>query len=166
MAEYAHIAVGAMLVVSLFFGGWQIPFFDFMEPNIGHIFKYGLPIVAFIAIVFVAILSGQAKRSNWEDLRDYEPLLFGILLVFGGIFLGGISFVGLADKINGDGLKILVAVLQVVTFLIKTLFFCWLFIWVRWTLPRFRYDQLMRLGWKIMIPLALLNIIVTSLFIR
>jgi NADH-quinone oxidoreductase subunit H len=92
--------------------------------------------------------------------------LFGILLVFGGIFLGGISFVGLADKINGDGLKILVAVLQVVTFLIKTLFFCWLFIWVRWTLPRFRYDQLMRLGWKIMIPLALLNIIVTSLFIR
>jgi len=50
-------------------------------------------------------------------------------------------------------------------FLIKLLFFYWLFIWVRWTLPRFRYDQLMRLGWKTLIPLAFLNIFVTGLVI-
>jgi NADH-quinone oxidoreductase subunit H len=41
-------------------------------------------------------------------------------------------------------------------------FFLFLFIWVRWTFPRFRYDQLMKLGWKVMLPLALFNIFVTA----
>ncbi|HRB55810.1 MAG TPA: NADH-quinone oxidoreductase subunit H [Ferruginibacter sp.] len=40
--------------------------------------------------------------------------------------------------------------------------FIFLFMWVRWTIPRFRYDQLMRLGWRILIPLALFNMLVTG----
>jgi NADH-quinone oxidoreductase subunit H len=44
----------------------------------------------------------------------------------------------------------------------KIFFFVFLFMWIRWTLPRFRYDQLMRLGWKAMIPLALLNMLATG----
>ncbi len=47
----------------------------------------------------------------------------------------------------------------------KIFFFIFLFIWIRWTLPRFRYDQLMNLGWKVLIPLAVLNIILTGVFI-
>ena len=54
-------------------------------------------------------------------------------------------------------------VAQVSAFVFKTLVWCWVFIWVRWTLPRFRYDQLMRLGWKAMIPLSLVNILLTGL---
>jgi NADH-quinone oxidoreductase subunit H len=50
----------------------------------------------------------------------------------------------------------------VIVLVLKFAFFFWLFIWVRWTLPRFRYDQLMKLGWKVMLPLALLNIGVTG----
>lgn len=56
------------------------------------------------------------------------------------------------------------AVLQMTTFLAKILFFCFLFVWVRWTLPRFRYDQLMSFGWRVMLPLALLNILATGGF--
>lgn len=48
----------------------------------------------------------------------------------------------------------------------KILFFLWIFIWVRWTVPRFRYDQLMDLGWKTMLPWALANTIVTAIFIH
>ena len=44
----------------------------------------------------------------------------------------------------------------------KAVFFCWLFVWVRWTLPRFRYDQLMKMGWKALLPLALVNLLVTG----
>ncbi|AXR67061.1 NADH-quinone oxidoreductase subunit NuoH [Leptospira mayottensis] len=51
-------------------------------------------------------------------------------------------------------------------FLGKVLFFTFLFVWVRWTLPRFRYDQLMSLGWKKLIPWAVLNILVASLYIQ
>ncbi|GBD39003.1 NADH-quinone oxidoreductase subunit H [bacterium HR37] len=47
-------------------------------------------------------------------------------------------------------------------FIGKVFFLLFLFIWVRWTIPRFRYDQVMRLGWKVLFPLAVLNIIVTS----
>jgi NADH-quinone oxidoreductase subunit H len=61
--------------------------------------------------------------------------------------------------------SILTALILHVVFLLKVVFFLWLFIWVRWTLPRFRYDQLMDLGWKTMLPWALGNTIVTALVI-
>ncbi|MBN8833395.1 MAG: NADH-quinone oxidoreductase subunit H [Niastella sp. SCN 39-18] len=54
------------------------------------------------------------------------------------------------------------AILGVVAFFIKIACFLFLFIWVRWTIPRFRYDQLMHLGWRVMIPLALFNMMATG----
>ncbi|MCR6721432.1 MAG: NADH-quinone oxidoreductase subunit H [Chitinophagaceae bacterium] len=47
--------------------------------------------------------------------------------------------------------------------LMKAFFFVFVFMWIRWTIPRFRYDQLMKLGWTRLIPLALLNLILTAL---
>src|SRR5688500_16626940 len=58
-----------------------------------------------------------------------------------------------------------VVLLQVGAFILKVLFFCWLQILLRWSLPRFRYDQVMRLGWKMLLPLALLNVMVTAVVI-
>ncbi|HWP58768.1 MAG TPA: complex I subunit 1 family protein [Candidatus Acidoferrales bacterium] len=58
-----------------------------------------------------------------------------------------------------------VVALQVGAFLLKLIFFCWLFILLRWTLPRFRYDQVMRLGWKMLLPLALANLVVTAIWL-
>jgi NADH-quinone oxidoreductase subunit H len=49
--------------------------------------------------------------------------------------------------------------LSVACFLFKMLFFAWVFVWIRWTLPRFRYDQLMHLGWKVMLPLSMTNLV-------
>ena len=62
----------------------------------------------------------------------------------------------------GEWLRVL---LEMGAFLSKMVFFMWLFVWVRWTLPRFRYDQLMDLGWKVMLPLSLVNIFVTGILI-
>lgn len=56
-----------------------------------------------------------------------------------------------------------VVLLQFAAFAFKVVFFCWFLLLIRWTLPRFRYDQLMRLGWKIMLPLSVLNIFVTAI---
>jgi NADH-quinone oxidoreductase subunit H len=55
-----------------------------------------------------------------------------------------------------------VTLLQVVAFAMKVFCSCWFLLLIRWTLPRFRYDQLMRLGWKLMLPVSVLNIFVTG----
>jgi NADH-quinone oxidoreductase subunit H len=60
---------------------------------------------------------------------------------------------------------VIAALIVHVFLLVKILFFLWVFIWVRWTLPRFRYDQLMDLGWKSMLPWALFNTILTAVWL-
>ncbi len=74
------------------------------------------------------------------------------------LFFGGWD-VPLLDE---GSLGIVGTIISVLSFIMKMAFFLFLFIWVRWTFPRFRYDQLMRLGWKVLLPLALVNIFLTA----
>ncbi len=74
------------------------------------------------------------------------------------LYLGGWDF----PYVNESALGLWGVLLSVVAFTGKTAFFLFLYLWVRWTLPRFRFDQLMGLGWKVLLPLALLNIVLTG----
>jgi NADH-quinone oxidoreductase subunit H len=58
-----------------------------------------------------------------------------------------------------------VAGLEAVSFFLKIVIFIFFFMWVRWTVPRFRYDQLMKLGWNVLIPLAIANMLLTGFFV-
>jgi len=69
------------------------------------------------------------------------------------MFFGGWSFFGLTDH---------VPVLSLLVFVIKVAVFLFFFIWLRATLPRIRYDHLMRLGWQTLLPLAVLNVVITA----
>jgi NADH-quinone oxidoreductase subunit H len=79
------------------------------------------------------------------------------------LFLGGwtLPFAGLNETATSLGMGLL----QVGIFIGKLLLFMGLFIWVRWMLPRFRYDQLMDIGWKRFVPLAIANIVVTAIYL-
>ena len=100
LAEYVNFFVASFVIVTLFFGGYLIPF---------------------------------------------EPLF--------------------ADWFYDSGLGWLLTILQILSFLVKVAFFAFLFIWVRWTLPRFKYNQLMVLGWKYLLPLALANALVIAIIV-
>jgi NADH-quinone oxidoreductase subunit H len=86
--------------------------------------------------------------------------------VMASLFFGGydIPFVNDAALLEKVGTNWMAAIHAGMLF-VKIAFFLFLFMWVRWTLPRFRYDQLMRLGWKILIPLALFNMLLTGALI-
>ncbi|MDR0927804.1 MAG: NADH-quinone oxidoreductase subunit NuoH [Ignavibacteria bacterium] len=94
LSEYANVAASSVIIVILFFGGWQIPYLQ--------------------------------------------------------------EFTGLEDG------SVLLALIQIGTTILKVIFFIFLIIWIRWTLPRFRYDQLMHLGWYVLLPLSLINLVVTA----
>ncbi|MEM1126368.1 MAG: NADH-quinone oxidoreductase subunit NuoH [Bacteroidota bacterium] len=98
LAEYVNFFVASFLIVTLFFGGYLIPF---------------------------------------------EPFF--------------------ADAFYDNGLGWLLAIFQMGALLIKVGFFAFLFIWVRWTLPRFKYNQLMNMGWKWLLPISIANALVVAL---
>lgn len=92
-------------------------------------------------------------------LAEYANVIISSAMIT-TIYLGGWQFPYLQDL----GLPpMAVSILQVLTFIFKVIALVFFFIWVRWTIPRFRYDQLMNLGWKIMLPLGIANLVVTAI---
>jgi len=81
--------------------------------------------------------------------------------VLATLYFGGYNYPGMHLISNPN----LAAAIGVAAMFTKILLFIFFFIWVRWTVPRFRYDQLMKLGWNILFPLAILNVVITGLVI-
>lgn len=118
------------------------------------------------------------NELNFGYHQEYSSMKLGLYLfaeyvnmfissaVVSTLFFGGydIPFVNEATLALSIGANT-VALLGFAALFAKILFFLFLFIWVRWTIPRFRYDQLMALGWKKLIPLALANMLITAVVI-
>ncbi|UQD55745.1 NADH-quinone oxidoreductase subunit NuoH [Flavobacterium sp. K5-23] len=80
------------------------------------------------------------------------------------LFFGGYNYPGMAWAVENWGVNI-ANVIGIGVLFTKICGFIFIFMWVRWTIPRFRYDQLMHLGWRILIPLSIFNIIITGIVI-
>lgn len=100
-----------------------------------------------------------AMKMGFFLFSEYVNL-FIASTVIAAFFLGGYNFPGM-DYFSGNTL----ALLCVAVFFLKIVLVIFTFMWIRWTLPRFRYDQLMRLGWKKLIPIALINLVITAVVI-
>ena len=123
-------------------------------------------------------LSEADSELNMGYHLEYSSMKLGFYLfaeyvnmfissaVMATIFWGGYDIPFLNDARFGlqHGQNLL-AILEVLCLFLKISLFIFFFMWVRWTIPRFRYDQLMNLGWKAMIPLAILNMVVTGFLV-
>jgi NADH-quinone oxidoreductase subunit H len=98
----------------------------------------------FAEVVLVAMLATTFFFGGWQVPWLYRD----------GFHIPGGAHLGLPNLI--------VALLEFIAFWVKVVILCWLQILIRWTLPRFRYDQLMRLGWKGLVPIGLANLVVTA----
>lgn len=164
VGEYVAMSASSALIVTLFFGGYHLPYLN------TEVLKSNMPLVLsfiVIALPLVSYLFAKwiGKNNHWKEEgnirnRESKILIQGILVInVGIIFLLGIF---LREGLGDDGVNIATAVIQIATFAIKLLLMNFVFVWVRWTLPRFRYDQLQDLGWKVLMPLAIINILVTA----
>ncbi|MFZ4542522.1 MAG: NADH-quinone oxidoreductase subunit NuoH [Saprospiraceae bacterium] len=90
--------------------------------------------------------------------------MFNSGAIMASLFWGGYNLPFASFFTDLVGQNWILSLIQFLFFFGKILFFIFLFMWVRWTLPRFRYDQLMTLGWKILLPISILNIVATGLF--
>jgi NADH-quinone oxidoreductase subunit H len=154
--------------------------------------KWGVLLQPLGFVVFFFAALAETKRVPF-DMPEGESEIIGFFTEYGGLkwglfmmtdfmeiiivsallttlFFGGWQVPWLAaDGFHwpwGGGRALphgVVVLLQLLAFNIKIVFFCWLQILIRWTYPRFRYDQVMDLGWKVLIPLSLLNIVGTGI---
>jgi NADH-quinone oxidoreductase subunit H len=113
------------------------------------------------------------NELNFGYHQEYSSMKLGFYLfaeyinmfissvVMATLFFGGYDIPFVNEASWGIGQNWL-AIIGFLVILAKAFFFLFVFIWIRWTIPRFRYDQLMNLGWKKLIPLALFNMVVTA----
>ena len=166
MGEYVAMFTSSALIVTLYFGGFQIPWLS-TETLINHARAISLLLMVLIPVFafFFAQWMAKNNKSHYPRVDDprvheahiYTKILWGVVAA-----IEIILFIYLITVSGGVADRILVTILQILTFLVKTTLMCFVYVWVRWTLPRFRYDQLQKLGWQTLLPLSLLNIFITS----
>jgi len=143
LAEYANIFVVCSVAVTLFWGGWLRPF-----PSV-HWLEIPLN-VAFPVVLFVG--SGALTLPMVKKLKDpmQQKVLVVVALLL--VFLGVLFIIPLVNH----------AVIGLFWFLLKVFLIIYLLIWFRGTFPRFRYDQLMNIGWKIAIPVGMAAVLINA----
>ena len=105
----------------------------------------------------------SSMRMGFYLFAEYASMFISSTII-AVLYFGGYNYPGMDWAVENWGVNI-GNVIGIFVLFAKICFFIFFFMWVRWTIPRFRYDQLMRLGWKMLIPLAIANIIVTGIVI-
>jgi NADH-quinone oxidoreductase subunit H len=167
----------------------------FLRPMIGWLPAWGIFLQPLAFLLFFTAAVAETKRIPFDLPEGESELVAGyhveysggkFLMFFAGEFAEIVTAAGLMTTLFFGGWQVPylmrdgfhfpwggiwflphlgVVSLQVAAFSVKVLFLCWLQILLRWSVPRFRYDQVMRLGWKMLLPLALLNVTITAIVI-
>ena len=189
--ELQDIARNQGLLIREMLPGWL----SFLQPVIGWLPAWGIFLQPLAFLLFFTAAVAETKRIPFDLPEGESELVAGyhveysggkFLMFFAGEFAEIVTAAGLMTTLFFGGWQVpylmrdgfhlpwgttlsipqlAVVFLQVAAFTVKVLFFCWLQILLRWSVPRFRYDQVMRLGWKMLLPLALFNMAITAVVI-
>ncbi|MEO6914713.1 MAG: NADH-quinone oxidoreductase subunit NuoH [Chitinophagaceae bacterium] len=176
-----ELAMGLSLIALLMLTG-SLSMKTIVEQQMapGHLWNIAYQPLGFL--IFLVCAFAECNRTpfdlpeaenelNFGYHQEYSSMKLGFYLfaeyinmfissaIMATLFFGGYDIPFLNEANLAPNLA---AILGVFALLFKTFFFIFFFMWVRWTIPRFRYDQLMNLGWKVMIPLALVNMLLTG----
>jgi NADH-quinone oxidoreductase subunit H len=163
LAEYAGMIAVSSIAVTLWLGGWMRPFPNFLHAPAWDLIFSLFPALTFFGLAAIAVL-GVVRMPAHSLFRIQRIGLAGFAAVLGLIALLLLAIAvasrsadaSLAARFNqGIG--------YVYWFVLKVAVFLYLFLWYRATWPRYRFDQLMKIGWKVMLPISLGVLIVTAI---
>jgi NADH-quinone oxidoreductase subunit H len=103
----------------------------------------------------------SSMKMGFYLFAEYANMFISATII-SVLFFGGYNYPGMSWAVENWGVNP-ANIIGIAVLFAKICFFIFFYMWIRWTIPRFRYDQLMHLGWKILIPLSILNIIVTGI---
>ena len=190
--EYYHVLLASALISTLFLGGYNlfpvplpidgqwVPLDDqWVRGHLGLVLAIMFGVGALGLAAAAVLVNGRRGWYNRLALPD-SPARNREYLIYMGLFGGGALLLAAAAalvagwrpvaleqlagvKVWGWKVDLITGLVQFHILIGKALLVAWLFVWVRWTLPRFRYDQIMALGWKVLLNAALINLLVTAI---
>ena len=176
VAEFGNMITASAVTATVFFGGYNFPFLngDWFRGNLGLVLMLvglgGAGVFAAASQIAWSRRNGRFYQALQEgDARLREPKFWRV--VWAVLSLAHLGLGGLGAALTFGGLALPVLLIEVVVAVIglnilvgKIMIGCWIMVWVRWTVPRFRYDQLMDIGWKVLLPISMVLVFAMGLF--
>ncbi|MGB9236255.1 MAG: complex I subunit 1 family protein [Terriglobales bacterium] len=163
LGEYAAMIAVSSIAVTLWLGGWMHPFPNWLNgPAWEFIFSLfpGLTFGALAAITFVS--AARMPSHSFFRIQRVGMAIFAALIGLLALFLLVIAVAGRAND-TSIAARFREGIDYVYWFMLKVAVFMYLFIWYRATWPRYRFDQLMKVGWKVMLPISLGVLVLTAI---
>ncbi len=170
MGEYVAMNTASAVIITMFFGGYQLPWVStaYLLEHFSIFAGVMMPLLPIGVLFFIRWMrkNNRVRASVSSDGgRLFETKFFTVVLIVMTVIIEALLLYLIQLSSDALGTAIAVTVFQVAVFVVKLMMFNLFFILVRWTLPRFRYDQVQHLGWYYLLPLSLINIFVTAIIV-
>ena len=170
MGEYVAMNTASAVIITVIFGGYQVPWVS-TQMMLENFSTFALALMVVVPIVVFVLVRWMRKNNrvrptvSTDGGRDFETKVLTIVMIGMTFFVEAILIYLAFFADNSLANSLAVALFQVVVFVVKLMMFNIFFIIIRWTVPRFRFDQVQHLGWYYLLPLSLLNLFITAIVV-
>jgi len=170
MGEYVAMNTASAVIITMIFGGYQLPWIS-TGMLLEHFSVFAVTLMIAVPVIVAVLIKWMRKNNtvrptvSTDSGRNFETKVLSITLVsmtaLIEVILIYLAF--FADSTLANSITVML--FQIVVFVVKLMMFNIFFILIRWTVPRFRYDQVQHLGWYYLLPLSLLNLFITAIVV-
>ncbi len=170
MGEYVAMNTASAVIITVIFGGYQVPWIS-TEMMLEHFSVFAAALMVLVPVIVGVLIKWMRKNNtvrptvSTDGGRNFETKVLTIALLSMTALIEMILFylAFFADSALANSITVML--FQIVVFVVKLMLFNIFFILIRWTVPRFRYDQVQHLGWVYLLPLSLLNLFITAVIV-